>query len=153
MEERKKIQQLLAHEEYTEALDMMKQKIASGASEQNYNSLYVAAVNGIISQGDLKVENKQLAEAGMAFRRALDDYPADERMKGKVKRTSLEIKGDIDRLSTSLMDTALMKYREGAIEEAITLWDKLLAFDPQNAEAKKARDTAATQLENLKKVK
>ncbi len=52
--------------------------------------------------------------------------------------------------STALTNAGLAEYRKGNLENAIALWDGLLAFDPGNAEIKKAVETARAQLGKLK---
>jgi len=55
--------------------------------------------------------------------------------------------------SKSLMEAGLTKYREGKLEDAISVWKKALAFDQGNKDIKNAIDTATTQLQNLKNIK
>jgi tetratricopeptide (TPR) repeat protein len=52
--------------------------------------------------------------------------------------------------STELTNAGLAEYRKGNLENAIAFWDDLLAFDPGNAEIKKAIETARVQLGKLK---
>lgn len=153
VEDRKKISLLLTREKFDEALKEMRAKISAGAAEQDFSTLYVTAVNGLISQGNMHLEKSERAEAGVAFKKALDYYPSDEAMQRKIYRPDHDIRGIIERLSVDMMDAALLRYRAGAIEEAIDIWDGILSFDPKNAEAMKARETAKTQLRNLKKMK
>ncbi|MCK7476805.1 MAG: tetratricopeptide repeat protein [Candidatus Moduliflexus flocculans] len=49
-----------------------------------------------------------------------------------------------------LTNSGLAEYRKGNLEKAIEIWDSLLAFDPGNAEIKKAVETAKAQLEKLR---
>jgi tetratricopeptide (TPR) repeat protein len=53
--------------------------------------------------------------------------------------------------STELTNAGLAEYRKGNLENAIAYWDDLLAFDPGNAEIKKAVETAKVQLGKLKR--
>jgi hypothetical protein len=50
------------------------------------------------------------------------------------------------------MEKGLVEYRKGNIEAAIASWKSILAYDPSHAEALRSVRTAATQLENLKKI-
>jgi cytochrome c-type biogenesis protein CcmH/NrfG len=45
----------------------------------------------------------------------------------------------------------LDQYRKGNLKEAIAIWQGLLQFDPDNAEIRKAVDTATEQLKKLQK--
>jgi cytochrome c-type biogenesis protein CcmH/NrfG len=51
----------------------------------------------------------------------------------------------------SLTKAGLTEYRKGNLAEAIAVWKGLLSFDPDNAEIKKAVNTARTQLDGIKK--
>jgi hypothetical protein len=52
--------------------------------------------------------------------------------------------------SDRLSRLALTQYRQGNLTAAISLWKSILEFEPGNAGAKKAIDTASTQLKNLR---
>jgi tetratricopeptide (TPR) repeat protein len=66
--------------------------------------------------------------------------------------TRADVQGQVDRLTAGLMEKGLLDYRKGNIEAAIADWKTILAYDPGNEEAAKSIRTAATQLENLKKI-
>ena len=53
----------------------------------------------------------------------------------------------------SLTKAGLAEYRKGNLEKAIAVWESLLVFDPDNAEIKKAVETAKTQLNEILKKK
>ncbi|MEW5902464.1 MAG: hypothetical protein AB1715_13445 [Acidobacteriota bacterium] len=55
------------------------------------------------------------------------------------------------RCRTELTRQGLNQYRKGNLKEAIETWKGLLEFDPENAEIKRAMETAAEQLKKLKK--
>jgi cytochrome c-type biogenesis protein CcmH/NrfG len=48
-----------------------------------------------------------------------------------------------------LTKTGLEEYRKGNLAKAISVWEDLLSFDPDNTEIKKAVDTARTQLNKV----
>jgi cytochrome c-type biogenesis protein CcmH/NrfG len=52
---------------------------------------------------------------------------------------------------TQLTREGLEQYRKGNLKEAIAAWQGLLQFDPDNAEIRKAVDTATEQLKKLQK--
>ncbi len=67
---------------------------------------------------------------------------------GVPSRESLS--GSIRLCATELTNAGLVEYRKGNLENAIASWDDLLTFDPENAEIKKAVETAKAQLGKLK---
>jgi thioredoxin-like negative regulator of GroEL len=66
--------------------------------------------------------------------------------------TRSEVRANVDHLSASLLEKALLQYRKGNIQAAIADWKTILAYDPANEEAVKSLNTATTQLEQLKKL-
>ena len=66
--------------------------------------------------------------------------------------TRSEVRAEVDRLTASLLEKALLQYRKGNLQGAIADWKTILAYDPANEEAVKSLNTATTQLEQLKKL-
>jgi hypothetical protein len=52
-----------------------------------------------------------------------------------------------------LSQRALDEYRKGNLAAAISLWNSVLAFDPDNAAIVRAIKTATLQLKNLEQIK
>jgi cytochrome c-type biogenesis protein CcmH/NrfG len=50
---------------------------------------------------------------------------------------------------TALSKKGFQEYRQGNLSEAIALWQGYLAIDPNNADIKKAVNTAKLQQKNL----
>jgi cytochrome c-type biogenesis protein CcmH/NrfG len=44
----------------------------------------------------------------------------------------------------------MVEYRKGNLKGAISVWESLLAFDPDNEQIKKAIETARAQLQQIK---
>ena len=59
----------------------------------------------------------------------------------------------VQNCKTFLYEKALDQYRSGNLSDATAIWKSILEFDPENAEIKKAVDTATIQLRNLEKMK
>jgi hypothetical protein len=47
------------------------------------------------------------------------------------------------------MEEGLERYREGNLGEAVLIWKKILKFNPDFAEAKRAIETASIQIDSL----
>ncbi len=63
------------------------------------------------------------------------------------------LKQQINACVKSLTENGLMKYREEKLNEAIDIWKKILAFDPENRTVAKAVQTAIRQRRQLKNIK
>jgi tetratricopeptide (TPR) repeat protein len=148
---RAKIDKLLKKGECREALIEINRAIKRGERESIYHDSRVKAINRLISQGQTLETDRKLAEAAMNYKAALDYYP--EGAGGGIEKPADFLKGKLGSIASFLMEEGLRKYRAGMLEEAVSVWDSLLAFDPDHAQARKARETAETQLRNLKSFK
>jgi tetratricopeptide (TPR) repeat protein len=61
-----------------------------------------------------------------------------------------ELASAIKTCSSNLTTRGLEEYRKGELEKAISIWQSLLVFEPENAEVRKAVETAKAQLGKLK---
>jgi tetratricopeptide (TPR) repeat protein len=122
------------------------------SSKKDRAEVYSGAINGLIDKGDSRMKLKDYDKAGIAYRKARDYYPSDISVAGKIKLSERELTEKIGTCSNALMEAGLLKYRAGQIEGAIGIWNSIILFDPQNAEAIKALDTATIQLRNLRKL-
>jgi len=122
------------------------------SSKEERVYMYSEAINGLVGVGDSWMKQKEYEKAGLSYRKALDYYPSEAPIVRKVKLSRQEVLKKMGDCSNSLMEAGLLKYRSGRIEEAISIWEKITRFDPVNAEALKALDTATIQLENLRKL-
>jgi predicted TPR repeat methyltransferase len=52
-----------------------------------------------------------------------------------------------------LFENGLEKYRSGTLDQAISIWKGILAFDPEDQEIRKTLDIAILQSKNLEKTK
>lgn len=114
--------------------------------------LFGDAVAGLKRSGDEAYQQRRSVEAGRKWTAALHamDHPA---ARGRALPFSrADLRGHIDRLTASLLRGAIEDYRRGDLEAAIAGWNGILSYDPANAEAARSSRTAATQLENLRKM-
>lgn len=146
-----KIDKLLKKGEYRVALLEISKAIKRGQKESVYHDSRAKAINGLISRGQKLESGAKPGKAAMNYKTALDYYPKGAG--GGIKKPASFLKKRLGSIESSLMDEGLRKYRAGRLEEAVSIWDSLLAVNPNHAQARKARETAKTQLRNLKKLK
>jgi tetratricopeptide (TPR) repeat protein len=100
---------------------------------------------------DRAMVRKDFLAAGKGYAALGDGYPL-------AKQTGLSLsfpwsaaEEGIKKCRTQLTKEGLDLYRKGHLKEAVSIWRGLLKFDPENAEIRKAVETATEQLEKLKK--
>jgi tetratricopeptide (TPR) repeat protein len=139
----------LDRKEHEKALEKINDELKKGVPELYYGGEYVDALNGLLEKGAGLYYLGEYEAAGLAFRLAFESYPSAAGIRGRVQFSPDEIGALIEGCSTNLMEKGLISYREGALQNAIGIWEKIPAFDPANEEAKRALKTAITQLRNL----
>jgi tetratricopeptide (TPR) repeat protein len=102
-----------------------------------------AAADRDLSAGEFAAAGKRYA--------LLRDAPAG--LKRMMPPAGLDDEGlerAVKRCSAGLTNLGLIEYRKGNLAGAVAIWESLLSFEPDNAEVKKAVQTARAQLEKIK---
>ena len=142
----------MAEGNYERALEMFAAAWKESPGHPGVARDFPDALSGLKKSGDEAFRQGRLEEAGRRWSAAIRylSHPAE---KGKpLPFTKAELQAGIDKASVALMEKGLVEYRKGNLEVAIAIWKSILAYDPSHAEAAKSVQTAATQLENLKKI-
>lgn len=140
---------LLDRRQYDEALNLITWDIKSGKDELIYANEYSRAINGMIFQGKKHLGSGDYEKSGSVFKRVLDDMPKNNLLQNKVVEKREKIEGYIQLSSEKLMEEGLERYRAGNLGEAVLIWKKILKFNPDFAEAKRAIETASIQIDSL----
>ncbi len=135
------------------ALDIFQAALKESPGDAELAAKYRGTVNQIKAIGDNAFGAKDFAQAGRVHTVLLRDYASFEGMRPPVAFSREALKDVVSACGEILTQTGLAEYRKGNLAEAITVWEGLLAFDPDNAEIKKAVNTAKTQLSGIKKKK
>lgn len=125
--------------------------------EKSAKADYASAILEIKAAGDEALARRDYAAAGRIHRLLLDNLGFFEGLEGIGKAAAASLKKDrlveaVKICRQGLTNNGLAEYRKGDLEKAIEIWDSLLAFDPGNAEIKKAVKTARAQLGKVKRV-
>ena len=144
-ERRQKVNELLEKKEYLLALNVINHERREGFEPE-----YLVAIKGLIALGEESLLKENYEEAGITFRRVLENYPGKKPLQAKIERSRDWIESWLRTFSEKLMVQGLSEYREGSLSMAIETWKKILRFNPDYSPAKKAIETATAQLKNLK---
>lgn len=147
---KERLEALLRAGDYEGAASVINDRVKEGGSELSYMSEYAASINGLAAKGMGHLESMDYFAAGTSFRKAIENYPKNPAVQSKIKYSTSQLDAVLKECSQKLMEEGLIKYRDGALEEAVSVWKKILRFDPGHAEAKKSIETATVQLKRLK---
>ncbi len=140
-------------EEYLAVLRLIRKERENQKKEGLYRNEYISAINGLIYNGKLYYFMKRYEKGALTFRTVLNFFPSDPEEKWLISDNHVRVKEYIDEGSRALMEEGLAEYREGNLGYAIKIWKKIIIFNPNYKEARKAIDTATVQLNNLRSLK
>ena len=95
--------------------------------------------------------NSEFASAGRTFYVLAKNYPTLKKLYKPLALSPQFLEEKITICRLELTKKGLALYRRGKLAEAISVWNDILAFDPDNEEIKKAVATAQAQLKKIKK--
>ncbi len=138
---------------FAKAIEIFKAALKEYPADPELRAKYGAAVLKIKAAGDKAFAAKDYSRAGMVNVLLLRNYPSYKGLKPAVAFHLESLTDVVSACRESLTKTGLAEYRSGDLAQAIKTWESLLAFDPDNAEIRKAVTTARIQLDALKKEK
>jgi tetratricopeptide (TPR) repeat protein len=97
------------------------------------------------------VARRDFVTAGKGYAVLWREYALAGQARISLSFTQNDAEKGLKECRAQLTREGLDQYRKGNLREAIAIWNGLLAFDPDNAEIKKAVDTATEQLKKLQK--
>ena len=100
---------------------------------------------------DGAMARKDFRAAGKGYAALMNAAPLTEQAGLSLPLSSQALEEGLQKCRAQLTKDGLDLYRKGRIKDAIALWEGLLEFDPDNAEIRKAVDTASAQLKKLKR--
>lgn len=149
---RKKLAALIQSRDYSTAIDLIMVELEKGKHETTYDEQYVASINGLIENGTKYYAERDYGLAGIAFTKAVDNYPSSRSLTASIKSTSRQIKAYIKKLTNKLMEEGLKEYRSGNLGNAISAWRDIIEYNPDHSEASKMVDITTIQMKNLKRI-
>jgi tetratricopeptide (TPR) repeat protein len=138
--------------EYRKALELY----SNAYDRYHYSGMrgnYAKTAEQIRSTADTAFQKKDFAEAGSIYNILFESGITTRDFAQSLSFDDDYLNGQINFCSKTLMENGLMKYREEKLDEAIGIWKKALAFDPENTAIKNALETATQQLQKLKTLK
>lgn len=94
---------------------------------------------------------RNYGDAGRAYAVLAARYADAARLGQKLPFTKEALNQGVNRCRAELTRQGLEHYRKGELSRAISVWQDLLRFDPDNTEIRKAVETARQQQKELRK--
>jgi tetratricopeptide (TPR) repeat protein len=138
---------------YSKAIAVYQSALREFPEDKAMKAGYAKGVAEIVETGAKALAAKDYARAGRIDGFLLKNLESLKAAAGAAAGggSSRESLAEAFRVcSMELANAGLAEYRKGNLENAIAFWDDLLTFDPDNAEIKKAVETARAQLGKLK---
>lgn len=142
----------LAAEDFQKSLETMQRAYAEYPDNSTLGTNYIEVLKQIKSYADSAIEEGRFAMAGYAYSILLKNYAHYSAFEDLLLFNKGLLTSGIKMCSKALYKNGLAKYREENLDEAILIWKKILAFDYENREARKAISTAKIQLKTLERL-
>ena len=137
--------------QYETAINLLLAGLKEYPEEEILKGYLNQVIEAIYSQASLALETKDWAMAGRLYSILKTLGSNHKNYLANFPLSLEEIDKSIKNCSQQLTNLGLRQYREGNLKEAIAIWEKILVFQPENEEIKKAIQTARAQLEKIKK--
>ncbi len=138
---------------FAKANDIFRAALKEHSEDPDLAAKYLGMLGDIKAVGDKAFVAGNLSLAGRVSTFLLKCFPSYEGLRPPVAFSRESLQEVIASCREGLTQTGLEEYRKGELAKAITTWESLLAFDPHNAEIRKAVATATTQLDAIKRQK
>jgi len=139
--------------EFRKAIDLCKEIYQKYPQDPTVRGGYIKTLESIKSGGDRTFARSDFALAGSVYGMLLKNLSSVSHLNGSFSFTRESLDAKIRDCKKILFDNGLKQYRRGNLNQAISLWKSILAFDPEDQEIKKVVDMASLQVKNLQKAK
>jgi tetratricopeptide (TPR) repeat protein len=147
----RRARQSLAAGDYLKALDSYKSLPPEVLLEARLSGGLRRIMEELKRLADTALARKDFVAAGKGYAALAGGYPLTEGAGVSLSFDKNDTEEGLKKCRALLTKDGLDRYRNGHLKQAITIWRNLLEFDPDNAEIRKAVETASEQLEKLKR--
>lgn len=141
----------LAARDYPRTLDSFRSLPPDVLQESRVSAGLGRMMEELKRSADRALARKDFRAAGKAYAALRDGLPLSDQAGLALGFLKSIVEKGLETCRAQLTKDGLDRYRKGQLKEAISVWQGLLEFDPDNAEIRKAVDTASEQLKKLRK--
>lgn len=139
----------MATGEYQKAMDTYRIGRKDHPDNQILVRDYIKSLEEIKITADRALDKKDFGSAGKIHSALLKNYPDFKVFAHMLSFNSAQLTLKLGDCKTALSKNGFQEYRASNLSEAISLWEDYLAIDPNNADIRKALNTARTQQKHL----
>jgi tetratricopeptide (TPR) repeat protein len=121
-------------------------------NDADWTAGFISILEDIKRIGDGAFSKENFVLAGRTYSSLFKNFKSFEKFGTSLSFSEKSLDERMKVCRTELHKKALEQYRKENLAEAISIWQGLLTFDPDNIEAKKAVETATIQLKKIKKL-
>lgn len=147
----RRARQSLAAGDYSRTLDSFRSLPPDVLQESRVSAGLGRMMEELKRSADRALARKDFRAAGKAYAALRDGLPLSDQAGLSLGFSKSVAEEGIKTCRAQLTKDGLDRYRKGQLKEAISVWQSLLEFDPNNTEIRKAVDTASEQLKKLKR--
>ena len=133
------------------AIEVYRLRHLENPDDADWTAGFVSILEDIKRTGDTAFSKGNFAPAGRAYFGLLKNFKSFERFGASLSFSEKSLDETMKECRTELNKKALEQYRKENLAEAISIWQSILTFDPDNIETTKAIETATIQLQKIKK--
>jgi tetratricopeptide (TPR) repeat protein len=148
----KQAQSQVALGEYKKALALYAAADDTYGNDAALQHQYVRTGDRIRSAADKAFQRRAFSQAGGIYHILLESGITGRNFQEPLSFDTAYLRNRIGSCSNALMEIGLVKYREDNLDEAFSIWSKVLAFDPGNKAVTKALQTTSKQRKMLKDI-
>ncbi len=149
----KQVQSALKTGQTQKAIDVYRELHQHYPQDTAVRTGFVRVLESIKSDADLAFERDDFGPAGSSYRLLLKHFPSFNQAGPLLTYDREQLKAKTKRCQSILFEKGLECYRSGDLDQAVLIWKKILLFDPDNPEVKKAVEVATLQSKNLQSSK
>jgi len=134
------------------AIEVYNTRYLENPIDSDWMAGFISILEEIKRTGDGAFSKENFVLAGRAYSSLLKYFKSFEKFRASLSFSQKSLDEGLKVCRTELNKKALEQYRKENLAEAISIWQGLLTFDPDNIETKKAIETATIQLKKIKKL-
>lgn len=139
--------------EYQKAIDEYQKEYTKRPQDQVLAKEYVKGLEDIKAAADGALKKEDYASAGKTYKILQKNYPEFKGFSAMLSFDRAYLNARLTTCKDALSKKGFQEYRQGNLNEAISLWQGYLVIDPTNGDIKKALNTAKIQQKNLQQTK